>query len=162
MTDLTSSSTWSWLLTTKPLNMSANFLRFYDYWDYGLTKETGGSEFDEEAFINTLRSIKTLTVSGSAMCVLLNSILVLSILLNRENRTFVFFPVLFQAVFDILGPGRYEKTEHMFFKFAKKFTTKVEFAMLQSASGLACGCTSFGFGRGKGCTARLSKTYFGY
>ena len=108
----TSSSTWSWMFTTKSLNISGNFFRFYDYWDYGfITKETKRTEVDEETFINTLRSIKTVTVSASVMCVLLNSILVLSILFNRENRNFVFFPVLFQAVIDILGPGMREKID---------------------------------------------------
>ena len=91
--------------------MKQNFLRFYDYWDYGFSKGIQRTDVDEKTFINYLILIKTLTVSASVMCVLLNSVLVLSILLNRETRTFVFFPVLFQAVFDILGPGRREKTD---------------------------------------------------
>ena len=32
----------------------------------------------------------------------------------------------------------------------------------QSAPGLDCGCRRVGFGRGHGCTARLTKRYFGY
>ena len=35
-------------------------------------------------------------------------------------------------------------------------------ALSQSAPGLDCGCRRVGFGRGHGCTARLTKRYFGY
>ena len=127
MTDLTStsspSSTWSSMFTTKSLIIYGNFLRFYDYWNNGFPKRTERTEVEEETFINTLRSIKTVTVSASVMCVLLNSILILSILFNRENRTFVFFPVLFQAVFDILGPGKREKIEIFTFELFNKKKT---------------------------------------
>ena len=115
MTDLPSTAistnSWSGMFTTESLGMRRSFFSFYGDWDYGFSKRTRGAytRIDEEKFINIYRLIKTLTVSGSVMCVLLNSILVLSILFKRENRTLVFFPVLFQAVFDILGPGRREK-----------------------------------------------------
>ena len=35
-------------------------------------------------------------------------------------------------------------------------------ALSQSAPGLDCGCRRVGFGRGHGCTGRLTKRYFGY
>ena len=35
-------------------------------------------------------------------------------------------------------------------------------ALSQSAPGLDCGCRRVGFGRGHGCTARLTRRYFGY
>ena len=35
-------------------------------------------------------------------------------------------------------------------------------ALSQSAPGMDCGCRRIGFGRGHGCTAKLSKRYFGY
>ena len=36
------------------------------------------------------------------------------------------------------------------------------YALSQSAPGLECGCRRFGYGRGHGCTAKLSKRYFGF
>ena len=50
--------------------------------------------------------------------------------------------------------------------FLKKNITRVEYrffvCLSQSAPGLECGCRRVGYGRGHGCTAKLTKRYFGF
>ena len=61
--------------------------------------------FKPEQYWPILRTIKGIGVFGSSVCILFNTILIVAILSSKETRNLYFFPVVFQAIIDVLGPG---------------------------------------------------------
>ena len=61
--------------------------------------------FKPERYFPILRTIKGVGVFGSSICIVFNILLIVAILSSKETRNFCFFPVVFQAVIDVLGPG---------------------------------------------------------
>ena len=61
--------------------------------------------FKPEQYWPILRTIKGIGVFGSSICIIFNTILVIAILSAKDTRNMYFFPVVFQAIIDVLGPG---------------------------------------------------------
>ena len=61
--------------------------------------------FKPERYLPLLKAIKGVGVFGSSICIVFNILLIVAILSSKETRNLCFFPVVFQAVIDVLGPG---------------------------------------------------------
>ena len=49
--------------------------------------------------------VTIMSISGSAICIVLNSLLIICILTIDDFKNWIFFPVCLQVVIDIAGPG---------------------------------------------------------
>ena len=73
-----------------------------DYWQHKTNARA--ENWSDSLFVNLIL-IKSVSISGSAICIILNTLLIYFILSSDEFRDLKFFPVGFQALIDILGPG---------------------------------------------------------
>ena len=59
----------------------------------------------DETFFRVMKVKRGIVCYLSAQCVLMNVILLSFLLMTKEFRKWMFYPVMFQALIDILGPG---------------------------------------------------------
>ena len=59
----------------------------------------------DETFFSVMKVKRGIVCYLSAQCVLMNVILLSFLLMTKEFRKWMFYPVMFQALIDILGPG---------------------------------------------------------
>ena len=59
----------------------------------------------DETFFRVMKIKRGIVCYLSAQCVMMNVILLSFLLMTKEFRKWMFYPVMFQAFIDILGPG---------------------------------------------------------
>ena len=59
----------------------------------------------DETFFRVMKTKRGIVCYLSAQCVMMNVILLSFLLMTKEFRKWMFYPVMFQAIIDILGPG---------------------------------------------------------
>ena len=82
---------------TRAPNLGQYFDYLLQWWHY---EDTWGDSFTSELLLAKLPSFL-----GSAVCIVANTLLIFAILSHKHRRSFKFFPIIFQAGVDILGPG---------------------------------------------------------
>ena len=59
----------------------------------------------DETFFDVMKIKRGIVCYLSAQCVIMNVILLSFLLMTKEFRKWMFYPVMFQAIIDIVGPG---------------------------------------------------------
>ena len=95
---------YPWLTVSTNVPDLNSYFESFQRW-YEEIDDRDARAFSPDQFWPVLRIIKGVGVFGSSLCVILNSLLILAIMSSKQTRNLTFFPVIFQATIDILGPG---------------------------------------------------------